>query len=112
VLKAAGAEQAAALVVTLDQPEVAERLVSLVRQHYPDLPIYARAADRGHCEKLRKAGATVVISEMLEVGLQLGGSLLRDQGVPPLRVFGLLQELREQYYKSVDEKTGSGPCDG
>jgi monovalent cation:proton antiporter-2 (CPA2) family protein len=112
VLKAAGAEQAAALVVTLDQPEAAERLVSAVRQRYPELPIYVRAADRGHGEKLRKAGATVVISEMLEVGLQLGGSLLRDQGVPPLRVFGVLQEIREQYYKSVDEKTDSGPCDG
>jgi voltage-gated potassium channel Kch len=110
VLKAAGAGQAAALVVTLDQREAAERLVSVVRQRFPDIPIYVRACDRSHCEQLRKIGATVVISEMLEVGLQLGGSLLRDQGVPPLRVFGQLQELREQYYKSVDEKTGSEPC--
>jgi hypothetical protein len=49
---------------------------------------------------------------MLEVGLQLGGSLLRDQGVSPLTVFGVLQEVREKYYKSVDRKTGSGSCDG
>jgi monovalent cation:proton antiporter-2 (CPA2) family protein len=112
VLKAAGAAEAAALVVTLDQPEAAERLVSVVRQRYPDIPIYVRACDRGHCEQLRKAGATVVISEMLEVGLQLGGSLLRDQGIPPLTVFGVLQEIREKYYESVDRKTGSGSCDG
>jgi monovalent cation:proton antiporter-2 (CPA2) family protein len=112
VLKAAGAGRAAALVVTLDQRESAERLVSVVRQRYPDIPIYVRACDRGHCEQLRKAGATVVISEMLEVGLQLGGSLLRDQGVSPLTVFGVLQEVREKYYKSVDRKTGSGSCDG
>lgn len=104
VLKAAGAEQAAALVVTLDQREVAARLVSIVHQHYPDLPIYARACDRDHCEQLHKAGATVIISEMLEVGLQLGGSLLKDQGLSGGKVHALLQKMRDGYYHGSCEK--------
>ncbi len=109
VLKAAGAGEAAALVVTLDQREAAERLVSVIRQHFPELPIYARAIDKEHCVKLRKAGATAVISEMLETGLQLGGSLLKDQGFPGGKVHALLQKIREGYYRGRDEKAGSEP---
>ena len=112
VLKAAGAGQAAALVVTLDQREAAERLVAVIRQHFPELPIYVRAIDKKHCEQLRKVGATVVISEMLEVGLQLGGSLLKDQGFSGGKVHALLQKIREGYYCGAVEKPESEASDG
>jgi monovalent cation:proton antiporter-2 (CPA2) family protein len=108
VLKAAGTEQAAALVVTLDQREAAERLVSVIRQHFPDLPIYVRAIDSDHGKLLRKVGASVVISEMLEVGLHLGGSVLKDQGFSGGKVHGLLQEIRGEYYSGLEGKPDSG----
>jgi len=98
VLKAAGAEQAAALVVTLDQYGSVEKLVSVMRQNYPTIPIYARARDRGHCESLRNTGATVVISEMLEAGLQLGGAVLKARGVANKEVMRLLYGIRKEYY--------------
>jgi hypothetical protein len=47
VLQAAGADHAKMIVVTLDQPEHIERLVSQVRQFYPNMPIHTRARDRG-----------------------------------------------------------------
>ncbi|NNJ93332.1 MAG: transporter, partial [Halobacteria archaeon] len=58
VLKAAGAGQAGVMVCTLDKVVPAVRLVSILRQHFPDIAIHVRGRDRRHCDQLRKAGAT------------------------------------------------------
>jgi voltage-gated potassium channel Kch len=98
VLQAVGAERAAVLVVALDKAEPARRLVHIMRHHYPDTPIYARARDRKHGGQLHKAGATSAISETLEASLQLGGTVLHASGLPDDEVTRLLQELRREYY--------------
>jgi Kef-type K+ transport system membrane component KefB len=98
VLLAAGADHASVLVITLDKTEPARRLVHIMRHHYPDTPIYARARDRQHTEQLREAGATSAISETLEASLQLGGVVLHASGLVDEDVDRLLQEFRRQYY--------------
>ena len=98
VLQAAGAERATVLVTALDKTEPAKRLVHIMRHHYPDTPIYARARDRKHGGQLRKAGATGAICETLEASLQLGGTVLHASGLPDEEVTRLLQELRREYY--------------
>ena len=98
VLKAAGAERASALVSALDQAKAVERLVQIMRQHYPGTPIYARARDRGHCEQLRRAGVNTAISETLEASLQLGRVVLDANGVPADEVRRQLRAFRREYY--------------
>lgn len=81
LLRRAGAEAAAAVVVTMDDSFAAEHVVASVRRHWPDLPIYARARDLAHAERLLAAGATDVVPETLESSLHLGLQVLRGFGM-------------------------------
>ncbi len=80
LLKRAGAQNAAAVVVTMDNPDAAERVVNSVRNTWPALPIYARARDRHHAKRLLGHGATDVVPETVESSLQLSLRVLRGIG--------------------------------
>lgn len=101
VLRAAGAEHSRMIIVTLDEPRQTERLVQLIRQHYPSLPIHVRARDRAHCQDLRARGATTTISETLEASLRLGEYALSGSGVPKERSEKLIDEFRAGYQASL-----------
>jgi K+:H+ antiporter len=98
VLKAAGAGQASVLVCTLDRIEPAVRLVSIMREHYPDLALHARGHDQQHCDQLLNAGATIAISESLEASLQLGEAALSTMGVLEEDAIALIATFRKEYY--------------
>lgn len=76
------AAQAQALVVTLDDPAAAGRLVAAVHRTWPHLPVLARARDATHAEHLRKLGASEVVAEAEEASLQLGSLALLRTGLP------------------------------
>jgi monovalent cation:proton antiporter-2 (CPA2) family protein len=98
VLKAAGAEQAGVLVCTIDQVSPAVRLVNILRQRYPDIPIYTRGRDKQHCDQLLTAGATLAISETLEASLEIGEAVLNTMGVFEEEAAALTESFRREYY--------------
>ncbi len=98
VLKAAGAEQAGALVCTIDQIAPAVRLVNILRQRYPDIPIHTRGRNKQHCDQLLTAGATLAISETLESSLQIGEAVLNTMGVFDEEAAELTESVRKEYY--------------
>ena len=73
---------AAALVVSADDPQAAERVLATARRLSRELPILVRAHDDTHAAKLISQGATQVVPEVLEAGLQLGQLLLEHVGLP------------------------------
>ncbi len=103
VLRAAGLERAAAVVVTLDDTAAAERIVSAVRTSFPSLPVVVRAHDAHHCGDLTRAGATVVIPEIVEGSLQLGATILEILGQNPREVETTLESFREGSYERLGE---------
>ncbi|MGD9508814.1 MAG: cation:proton antiporter [Geminicoccaceae bacterium] len=82
VLRSVATEQASALVVTLDRPAAAERVVAVARQMFPDVPIVARGHDGPNSARLRALGASVVVPETLELSLILSEAVLRRLQVP------------------------------
>lgn len=88
--------QAAALLVTMDQPAAAMHAVSMARQSYPNLHIYARSRDEQHAHELHEAGATSVVPETLEAGLQLTAYALQSLGVPELHITAALDSERDR----------------
>jgi len=86
---------AAALLVTMDQPAAAMHTVKSARAAYPDLPIFARSRDEHHARELREAGATAVVPETLEAGLQLSSFALHAMGLPDSAITAALQGERE-----------------
>ncbi|HSV29151.1 MAG TPA: monovalent cation:proton antiporter-2 (CPA2) family protein [Candidatus Omnitrophota bacterium] len=101
VLRAAGAERARALVLTLDTIAASERAMATIRERYPELRVYARARDRRHGDALRDAGAVLAVPDAVEASLQLGALTLRALGTPPGDLDGLLQEIRHDNYAGL-----------
>jgi CPA2 family monovalent cation:H+ antiporter-2 len=96
LLDAAGVDRASAAVITLDQPEAAERVVAALRRNHPDLRIIARSRDAAHAQRLERAGANEVILEALEPGLQIGAAALRISGTPPDAIDRVIDAMRKR----------------
>ena len=77
ILRAAQADKARAFVLAIDDVEASLRVAEIVRQHFPDLPIYARARDRTHVHKLMDLGVTIIERETFLSALELTRRLLR-----------------------------------
>ena len=73
---------AAALVISPDDPAAAESVLLAARRLSRDLPILVRARDNAHAARLTARGATQVVPEVLESGLQLGQLMLQHVGLP------------------------------
>ena len=98
-----GADQAAALVVTMDSPHIAEQVVSIARRHWPNLLIYARARDRVHAAQLIDQGASHAIPETVEASLQLGEMVLVGIGIPNEAAWRIIETRRQIEQDTVDQ---------
>lgn len=96
-------ENATALVLTMDQPALAKRIVRLVRARFPDLTIVARARDVDHAAALYRAGATDAVPETLESSLQLSEAVLVDLGVAMGPVIASIHEKRDELRQEIKE---------
>jgi voltage-gated potassium channel Kch len=92
------------LVVTLDDPEDIDRMVPLMRQYFPTLPIHARAIDRQHCADLISQGVTSTVSETLEISLRLTEEILLGSGINQVDAKKAIKEFRTDYYEDVVQK--------
>jgi len=82
ILAAAGLARADILAVCTDGRATTTRIVEAVRERYPDLPIYARAYDRGHALELLKIGATETVRETFHSSIEMGRQVLLELGIP------------------------------
>jgi len=98
VLLAAGLMRAKVLVITYDDEHSALKILHHVQTLRPGLSVVARTADDSHVEKLKLAGATEVVAEVLEGSVMLASQALLLSGVPFNRVIHRIQENRERRY--------------
>jgi glutathione-regulated potassium-efflux system ancillary protein KefC len=80
LLRAAGADHARLLVLAIDDRAQALKIVDLVREHFPNLAILARAWDVFHLLQLRDKGVAQVERESFEGALRLGERALGRLG--------------------------------
>ena len=81
MLHAAGLGEAHVLVVALDNPEAALKVVKYARRERPDLHIVARARDRAQVFRLYQAGADDIVREMFDSSLRAGRYVLENMGL-------------------------------
>ncbi len=99
ILHTAGIEEAAAIVVAIDNRDACVELVKQVKHAYPSVKVIARAFDRGHGYRLRQAGADVIESETYHSALEVGGQTMKLLGVHPFFV-----EQQKMRYKRVENR--------
>lgn len=89
-------EGALAVVLTMDDSAAALAAAGAVREAAEAVPILARARDEHHAAQLRDAGATLVIPETLEAGLQLAQHVLLRIGLPIAASLAVIDAERER----------------
>jgi CPA2 family monovalent cation:H+ antiporter-2 len=101
-----GVQTAPAVVLTMDEPVLAQRLVTKLRQSYPDLLIVARARDTDHAAAMYRAGASHAVPETLESSLQLSEAVLVDIGVAMGPVIASIHAKRDEFREQLEREGG------
>ena len=112
ILAAAGADKARAFVLAIDDVDASMRTAEVLKQHYPQLPIYARARNRTHAHRLLDLGVKAVHRETFGSAIEMAGDVLRGLGQAEREVksamamFRALDERRlvEDYKHYTDEQ--------
>ncbi len=96
ILRAAGAENAAMILVCVDKKDAASRIVELIKSEFPLAKVHARAFDRGHAIELVKLGADFQIREVFESALLFGATTLRELGSTEDEIVDIIDGVRER----------------
>ncbi|RAH96379.1 potassium transporter [Acuticoccus sediminis] len=94
ILRAAGAANARAILICIDDEAAALRIAELVRDEFPLVPVLARAKHREHAFELIKAGVHFQIRDTLESAFALGEQALKTLCDPPAEVASTMAEVR------------------
>jgi CPA2 family monovalent cation:H+ antiporter-2 len=98
VLQAAGLSRARALVISYSDVHSALRILEVVHEIRPELPVIVRTVDDTDIERLKAAGAAEVVAEIMEGSLMLASHALMVLGVPLNRVLRRIRSAREERY--------------
>ena len=96
VLRASGAENAETVLVCVDKPEVADRIVELVKAEFPLTKLFVRAFDRGHSIRLVEAGVEYQLRETFESALVFGHQVLIDLGFSDEEARETIEDVRRR----------------
>lgn len=97
-LRAIGVERAKTVIITLNDMVLTKKTIRAVSRYFPDIPIIVSAEDLRYLKSLTTIGATIVVPERHEAGLQLAGELLTAMGLSDFEVSQLKNEFRSRNY--------------
>jgi glutathione-regulated potassium-efflux system protein KefB len=81
ILEAAQTAKARAFVIAVDDVEASLKIAEIVRQHFPHVPIHARARNRQHVYRLMDLGLTKMRRETFLSALALTRDVLEGLGL-------------------------------
>jgi len=96
VLRTSGAGRADAVLVCVDRPEAADRIVALAKHEFPLARLFVRSFDRGHSLRLVQAGVDFQVRETAESALVFGERVLLDLGFEPTDVAETIADVRRR----------------
>ncbi|MGH8377600.1 MAG: monovalent cation:proton antiporter-2 (CPA2) family protein [Gammaproteobacteria bacterium] len=94
MLRAAHVEHAKIFVLAIDDVSASVRTAEMVRKHFPEVPIYARARNRHHTHLLTELGVKVIVRETLHSSLHLTEAVLEGLGQPAHETRALLEKFQ------------------
>jgi len=97
---------AAAVVLTMNDPVQNVILARRLRAGAPELTVVARARDPEHAAQLYRAGVTDAVPETLESSLQLSEAVLVDLGVAMGPVIASIHEKRDELRGQIKDAGG------
>ncbi|MGB5443919.1 MAG: cation:proton antiporter [Psychromonas sp.] len=101
ILLLAGIEKAKLLIITFDDVGRSLALLALIKALNPDVKVLVRTKNDSGLDKLKAAGATEVIPEVLEGSLMLVAHVLFLSGIPSRRILQRLDSERKINYQHL-----------
>ena len=103
LLRAAGAERARLMIVATGQLETTLAIVRAVREHFPNLSLFARARGRAAAYELLAAGVPHVYRDTLDTSLRMGVEALTLLGIRAHQAHRAAQAFRRHDEAAVRE---------
>jgi monovalent cation:H+ antiporter-2, CPA2 family len=106
-LKSCGLMEAAAVIVTINEPKGIDEIVAQVRALRKDVLLVSRARDADHARHLYGIGVTDAVPETIEASLLLSEAALIGLGVAMGLVVASIHEKREEFRHELQHAAGS-----
>ncbi|BFD46827.1 MAG: monovalent cation:proton antiporter-2 (CPA2) family protein [Rickettsia endosymbiont of Sergentomyia squamirostris] len=97
-LKAVGAERILTLVLTMNNSVTIKKSLRTISSHFPYLEVIVRLKNLEKAREFYDAGATTIIPENYETGLQLGGTILKFIGLSEYEINRIKGQFRSGNY--------------
>jgi CPA2 family monovalent cation:H+ antiporter-2 len=104
-LEHAGIMRARALVLLMNDPQATIRVIEATRRVTPELPVFVRSHFLAERQSLIQLGATDVITEEVEAGMEVVAQVLRRLAVPRNVIEQQIEEARVSTQKSMRPHT-------
>ena len=80
-LKALGTERACAIILTINNQVTIKKSLKTISGNYQDIPVVVKLKNLKNAREFYDLGATTIIPESYETGLQIGGIVLKNIGI-------------------------------
>ena len=115
LLEAAKTRDAKLFVLAIDDVEASVKTAALVRKHFPDLPILARARNRVHYYRLRDLDIESIERETLLSSLETARQALEQLGLDPAQAARAVEPVprtrRAAVERAIRRAPGRGAAD-
>lgn len=101
LLKTAGIDHAKVMLIAIDNEEEVLKVAELVRDHYPNIHIIARAHNRFTATKLAEMGIHDFVREMFAGSLEAAEKLLHAHGFTPAEAQNMAQVFADHDHKRL-----------
>ncbi|MCF6225537.1 MAG: monovalent cation:proton antiporter-2 (CPA2) family protein [Xanthomonadales bacterium] len=109
VLVSLGVGDAGLVIVTVDDFDATEHIITSLHRRFPQLDILARGHNLEHCKQLKRDGAWLVVSENLEASLALAGAALNRLLPDDIENEAAIERFRDTYYAEIKAESRSFP---
>ncbi len=96
VLRAAGIENARIVAICSDTKERTSEITRLIKKHFPNIKVYARATDRSHALELMEMEVDFQQREMFESALVMGKSVLDGMDIGTDHANLIVEDVRKR----------------
>jgi voltage-gated potassium channel Kch len=103
ILEAAMTKDARAFILAIDDVEASLRTAQIMRQHFPHVPVYARARNRQHVHQLLDMGIENIERETFLSSLEVTRDVLRGLGMSEKRTRFIIDTFKESDEKRLYE---------
>ncbi|MGB5245697.1 MAG: monovalent cation:proton antiporter-2 (CPA2) family protein, partial [Woeseia sp.] len=104
LLRSARVDKAKIFVLAVQNPEVAIKIARMVRQHFPNVAIYARARNRQHAFALMDLGVAGLIRDTFLSSVEMSREVLIALGTDPEKARATVDLFREHDEQSLQQQ--------